>query len=359
MKKYSKSLFVTVLAVLVLGVFVSSTLSSCHKKVEKKKVGVVFPLTGDLAFVGEFMKNSLLLDTTDVTYIIEDCQSKPSQATMAANKLINQDKVSYVVSTLSFLSEAINPVCESKNIPHFILSFSPTLVDKSNIIQPFVSTRLEAEKFVDYISSNGYQKVAFLRHQEPDATYGFENIIEPKLKEMGVEIMDFAFNNATIKDFKPEILKIKQAEPELLVIQSLAYNIPNIVSAIKTYDLTIPILGDVNFLDIQDAQTMELVAGIPFVGIQSVLTPNYSQFKQRYIEKYKIAPFALGSFAYDLGLYLRQIPVHASMDEIMTLLNGMKDPSLVNDNEIRFDKSGQENVVCKILTFKDNDVVEY
>lgn len=359
MKKFSQSLFVTFLILLVFSGFVSSTLCSCHRQVEKKKVGVVFPLTGDLAFVGEFMKNSLLLDSTDVTYIIEDCQSKPSQATMAANKLINQDKVSYVVSTLSFLSEAINPVCESKNIPHFILSFSPTLVDKSNVIQPFVSTRLEAEKFVDYIRSNGYYKVAFLRHQEPDATYGFEKIIEPKLKEMGVEIIDVPFNNATIKDFKPEILKIKQAEPELIVIQSLAYNIPNIVSAIKTYNITIPVLGDVNFLDIQDAQTMELVAGIPFVGIQSVLTSYYSQFKQKYIEKYKIAPFALGSFSYDLGLYLRQIPAHASMDQIMTLLNGMTDPCLVNNNEVRFNKSGQENVVCKILTFKDNDVVEY
>ncbi len=329
------------------------------RKSETLKVGVILPLTGDLGFVGEFMRNSMLLDSTNVKYIIEDCQSKPSQATMAANKLINQDKVSYVVSTLSFLSEAVNPVCESKNIPHFILSFSPTLVDKSNIIQPFVSTRLEAEKFVDYISSHQFHKVAFLRHQEPDATYGFENIIEPKLKEMGVEIIDVPFNNTTIKDFKPEILKIKQTEPELMVIQSLAYNIPNIVSAIKTYDITIPVLGDVNFLDIQDIQTMELVEGIPFVGIQSVLTPNYKEFKRKYVAKYNINPFALGSFAYDLGLYLRQIPAHASMDEIMPLLNGMKDPSLVNDNEMRFNESRQENVVCKILTYKDNDVVEY
>lgn len=357
MKKYSKLLLLISFVIILVGAL---SFHYCSKRDDNvKKVGLILPLSGDLAYVGDFMKNSLLLDTTDVTYIIEDCHGETKTAAMAASKLINRDKVSAIVSTLSFLSEAINPICEKANIPHYILSFSPTLIERNNVIQPFISTRIEAETFVNYIKKSGYKKVAFLRHQEPDATYGYEKIIKPQLEEMGVVIIDVGFNNATIKDFKPEVLKIKQAEPELLVIQSLAYNIPNIVSAIKTYEISFPILGDVNFLDIQDTQTMELVEGIPFIGIQSVLTSNYKQFKKRYIEKYNTPPFALGSFAYDLGHYLQYAPNNSDVNGILSILNEKKDTCLVNDNKVRFKENGQENVVCKILTFHNKEIVEF
>lgn len=355
MKKQTKLLLGLLLAILV-GLALVFTFSK--KDGGEKKVGVILPLSGDLSFLGEFMKNSMLLDSTDVTYIFEDCHGETKQAIMAANKLINIDKVSSIVSSLSFLSEAINPMCENAGIPHFILSFSPVLVEKKNVIQPFISTRLESEAFVKYVKENNYKTVAFLRHQEPDATYGFENIIKPQLKD-SVKIIDIGFNNATIKDFKPEILKIKQANPDLLIIQSLAYNIPNIVTALKAYNITIPTLGDVNFLDIQDAQTMDLVEGIPFVGIQSVLSRKYKTFKEKYTKKYNKDPFALGSFAYDLGHYLNQVSPSIGVDSILYVLNTIKDPSLVNTQAVRFDKTGQENVVCKILTFKNKDIMEY
>lgn len=357
MKKSSKALLVS-LVIIIIGASLSLRFCS-EKDTSVKKVGLILPLSGDLAFVGEFMKNSILLDSTDVTYIIEDCQGETRLATMAANKLINTDKVSAVVSTLSFLSESINPICEKANIPHFILSFSPGLVEKHNVIQPFISTRLESEAFVNYIKQNNYRKVAFLKHQEPDATYGFEKIIKPQLDSLGINIIDISFNNATIRDFKPEILKIKQANPDLVIIQSLAYNIPNIVSALKSYNISFPILGDVNFLDIQDSQTMELVEGIPFVGLQSLLKPNYKTYKEKYLSKYNKSPFALGSFAYDLGLYLKKIPSYSNIDNILSTINEIKDSSIVNDNNVRFNEIGQENVVCKILTFKNMEIVEF
>ena len=357
MEKLSKVLLVS-LVIAIVGVTLS--FYSCSEKaINEKKVGLILPLSGDLAFVGEFMKNSILLDSTNVTYIIEDCQGETRLATMAANKLINTDKVSAVVTALSFLSESVNPICEKAKIPHYILSFSPVLVEKDNVIQPFISTRFESEAFVEYIKQNNYRKVAFLRHQEPDATYGFENIIKPQLEKLGFTVIDISFNNATIKDFKPEVLKIKQTAPDLVIIQSLAYNIPNIVSALKAYNISFPILGDVNFLDIQDSQTMDLVEGIPFVGLQSLLSQNYQTYKKKYTEKYKKSPFALGSFAYDLGHYLQYIPSNSNIDNILSIINEVKDSSLVNDNTIRFNEGGQENVACKILTFHNREIVEF
>ena len=359
--KKSKDIWflIAVLAALVL---FSLLFIAKNKPSEKQtvKIGVVLPLTGDLSNVGEFMKNSILLDTSDVDFVIEDCQGNPSKATMAVNKLINTDHVSGIVSSLSFLSEAINPVCEKRNIPHFILSFSPTLVEKGNVIQSFVSTRLESEAFVQFIKDKDVKSVAFLRHQEPDALYGFENIIKPELQNMGVSIIEHTFNNNTVKDFKTEVLKIKQSNPDLLVIQSLAFNIPNIMSAIKAYQITIPILGDINFLDIQDQTTMKLVEGIPFVGVDYVLSNNYKNYKEKYIQKYNKQPFALGGFAYDLGRYLTVFSGETSKDEILSTFNNATNIDIINDFEgSRFDQNGQENVKCVILTYRDCQIEEY
>lgn len=359
MKKSSKILLLWILGILLCGlaIYYSTKTETNNKSI---KIGVVLPLTGDLSNVGEFMRNSLLLDTSNIHYIIEDCQGNPKTATTAVNKLINIDKVTCIVTSLSFLSEAVNPICEKKNIPHFILSFSPTLVEKSNVIQPFISTRLESQAFVDYIKNNNVKSVAFLKHQEPDAIYGFKNIIKPQLQEMNVALYEYDFNNNTVKDFRTEVLKIKQTNPDLLVIQSLAFNIPNIISAIKDYQITIPILGDVNFLDIQDSKTRSLVEGIPFVGVDYVLSKNYNIFEEKYIQKYKKQPFALGGFAYDLGRYLQFYNEQKTKSVIVSVFNKVNDSNLINNFEgSRFNPNGQENVTCVILTYQDNQIQKY
>lgn len=337
----------------------------CQEKKDDNnvKIGVILPMTGDLSFLGTFMQNSLMLADTgdDVSYIFEDCGGDPKQAVLATNKLINSDDVSAIISSLSYLSEAINPILAAKDIPHFILSFSPKLWEEKNVIQSFVSTKQEAEMFVKYIKDNQISSVAFLRHQEPDASYGYDHYIKPALDSMNVSIVDVVFNNQTVRDFKNDILKVKDSNAELLIIQSLAYNIPNIIAAINTYDLNIPLLGDLNFLDIQDSQTRSLVENIPFIGIDYLLTKNYKLYQEEYVSKYNVDAFALGTFAHDLSILLRESVVlqETAKPAIIDRLNHLDRINGTINDKIIFDSNGQLMINYCIMKYSNGGLAEF
>lgn len=347
-----KKVFLAVVSLMVI--------VGCNPKTsDLTKVGVILPQTGDLSFLGEFMSNSLLLDSTAVEYYIEDCSGNPKDAALAAQKLISVNDVDYIVSSLSFLSEAINPICKQNKVPHFILSFSPVLTNENNVIQPFVNSYQEAEAFINYIQGSNVKSVVFLRHIETDADYVFEHYTKHKLDELGIKVNSIQFDNNTVRDFKSEVLKVKQINPDLLVIQALAYNIPSLISSLNAYNVDIPLLGDLNFLDIQDDELKKSLNGIPFVGLNYVLSENYSHFTRSYTKMYSKQPFALGVFAYDLGHYLSALP-HGLVDreEILTILNTFDDISLVN-SEKHFNDSAFFDLKCGIYTFHGTSYVEY
>lgn len=325
-----------------------------------QKIGVILPLTGDLSFLGNFMRNSMLLNAKgdDVQFIFEDCGGESKQAVLAVNKLVNIDKVSAIVSSVSYLSEAINPVLEAQGIPHFILSFSPRLSKEKNVIQPFVSSMQEAEMFVKYIEENNISSVAFLRHQEPDATYAYDNYTKLVLDSMNVSIVDVVFNNKTIRDFKNDILKIKASNAELLIIQSLAYNIPNIINAINTYDLRIPLLGDLNFLDIPHKETCLLVEGIPFIGLEFLESKNYDLYEAAYISEYDSHVFALGAFACDISALLQNPTIlqDSSKDEIIKRLNDENGKVKTISNQSNFNNEGELVVNYSIMEYHNAKV---
>jgi ABC-type branched-chain amino acid transport systems, periplasmic component len=348
---------IAVALIAILGWFFFEQQNQKNNQQEIIKVGVVLPLTGNLSFIGDFVKNSLLLVRTDsVEFIFEDCGGNPKDAVTSTKKLIEQNQVASIISVLSFLSESVNSICENKNVKHFIFAFSPSLVEKSNIIRPFVSSTEEAKMIVSFINEKKMKKVAFLRHIEPDAEYAFKNTIQPMLNQSNVEIVDLPFNNQTTKDFKNDILKLKNSNVELVIIQSLAYNISNIMSAYTEYSLSTPILGDINFLDIHDDVTKEKVNNIPFIGLSYVLSDEYSMYANKYLETYNIEPFALGACAFDLVLILKHL-VPKEKQSFISNANSLDIKGVTG--KIQYNTNGDQIIHYTILKYENNHIVNF
>jgi branched-chain amino acid transport system substrate-binding protein len=275
------------------------------KEPETIKIGAILPLTGELSFIGEHEKKSILLAESTypskyIKIIIEDNASNPKNALSAAQKLIQKDKVNIIITSPSFISEAVKGIVEKENIPHFIWAYHPTLPKESNLIfRLFVSSFDEAKMFVNFITKKKYKKVAFLRHMHPDAERAFREMTYPMLKKVGVEVLDFPFPLGTV-DFRSLIIKIKEAKPELLVIQSFANWTPKIYKQIKESGFKVDILGDLNFTDIESKLDASALANIPFVGESFITTQKYEEFKKQYFEKYNSSPLPIDALCYDL-----------------------------------------------------------
>ena len=295
-----KFLLCSLLCVIVM------SLCACHGKHgegnEKINVGVIVPLTGQLGYTGEFVKEAFLMsvDTSKVNLIFEDSKGTTKDGVFATNSAI-QKGAKVIVSMTSFIAEAINPICEQKNIPHFAFAFSPALAEKSNVLENFPSSVAEANEYINYIDSLGVKKVCFMRHIEPDADWGYNKIIEPALKDRNITVFNEPFQPDNM-DFKNNMTRVKNTKSELLIVQSYAYHFPNIIGYYKSLSMDIPILCDLNYLDVFSFGP-DVVKNL----VDFVVSDAYEQYARSYQEQYNKSPYAYSAYVYDLGRFLNQL----------------------------------------------------
>ena len=101
------------------------------------KIGATFPLTGNLAYVGEGAKNALnmVLDKWksqktkyDYQIIYENDMVKPQQAAVNAQKLINMDKVNAVVSVFGVVDRPVDEIANQNKVISLSCSYGKNKV---------------------------------------------------------------------------------------------------------------------------------------------------------------------------------------------------------------------------------------
>lgn len=358
-KKLSLVLLVTVILFSFSGCNIGKKKSSGDNN--KISVAVIVPLTGGLSFAGDFVKKSMEMgiDTSKVSLFFEDSKGTAKDAVTATSKLINSNEIDIVVSMMTYISESINPICEQKNIPHFIYGFSPTITESSVAIRHFPSSVDEAKMYINYINENNYSDIVFFRHIEPDADWAYNNITAPQLlKNDSVELNDIAFNTNT-KNFHNLATKLKQYNPELCIVQSYSFNFDNIISNLKSISYTNDILCDLNFVDVYNFSRDQQVKleHIPFLGVTYVLNDSFAKYSKDYQEKYRSKPYVYGAFAYDLAILLNNLnDINLTKNSIIeycetTNINGVSD-------RITYDKNGNLQIKYDFLEIVEGEFVK-
>src|SRR5262249_5105585 len=102
-------------AVLVVSMLVSLVGSACA---EDLRIGAIFPLSGGNADYGDLYMGATELAAAHLneantlggklSIVYEDSQALPQQGVIAMNKLVNVEKVSYVLSAFTGVSKAIS-----------------------------------------------------------------------------------------------------------------------------------------------------------------------------------------------------------------------------------------------------------
>lgn len=330
----------------------------CQEEGDKEiRVGVILPLSGDIAFMGEMLKNAMLMNAKNdsVELFFEDSRGEAKTAISIVNNLLSIKKCNVIVSFLPPVSEAINPICEKNNVLHFVFAFSPNIVKNTNVIKQFPSSDYEAQQFLSYIKDTHAKRVVYFRHLYPDAEYAYNNIVAPQLSSQGVNVIDIT-HEQTCEDFRNLAMKAKMENPDLVVVQSLSLNYSNILTALQNAQIDNIIL-DLNCVDFygDTSNVMIKLQKIPFVGMDFVLSPKFDEFMRNYQSLYNKKPYVFGAFAYDL----------------MTVINNLKETGLIkrdiieyyskNSVEgitgvIEYDNDGNQNIEYKILQYNDGNV---
>ena len=114
---------IIIIAVVIWFGFLNKADDQIPSEKETIKIGVSIPLSGDVAFLGEGVRDAMLLAKENLGYtkynyeiIFEDDQFNSTNTLTAVNKLISIDKVSVISSLGSNLGNVVSPIAEENKI---------------------------------------------------------------------------------------------------------------------------------------------------------------------------------------------------------------------------------------------------
>ena len=219
---------------------------------ETIRIGVVYPLSGDMAFYGDSMKGAVLLAAEDINYeifgkkiefIFEDGKCTIDGGTQAFNKLINIDKVNFILGG-SCSSETIGgaPIAEQAKVISISPSSSSPEIRK---IGEYNFTLWPLDDFegkfhADFINKMGL-KNAYVIYEQNDWASGEKVSFITAFKKVGGTILGEEGLSISTPEFKTIILKLNNTNPDVIFLAGLNQVVINFLKEYKELDINVPV----------------------------------------------------------------------------------------------------------------------
>lgn len=252
--------------VLSLLVVASMLLAACGGGASAQKeikIAILAPLSGAVPTFGESTRDGALLAIDEwnakggvlgmkIVPVVADSQCEADPAVNAANKVIDQDKVGYIIGEVC--SKASIPLSEVANAKH-VVQISPTSTNSSVtlnadgsvkpytfracFIDPFQGT-VGAKFALDTLKA----KNAFvLFDQGNDYVRGLAEAFEAAFTAGGGTIVGKETYTGQDTDFSAILAKVAEAKPDIVYLPDY-YNVVNLVTAqAKEKGITAPFMG--------------------------------------------------------------------------------------------------------------------
>ncbi len=228
-----------------------------EKTVETIKIGAVQPLTGDMSTIGQSVKRSVELAAEEINnnggingrkieVVFEDGKCNGKDSVNAGNKLINIDKVNYIIGGIcSSETLAIAPLAEQGKVVQISTgSSNPTVTDAGDyIFRVYPSDSYQGVFAAEYIYNTLGIKEVVLMNEMTEWAGGLSKEFEKRYTELdGKIILHEEFVNQA-KDLRAELSKVKAADPELIVLYAMTESAANGIKQAKELGITAPFIG--------------------------------------------------------------------------------------------------------------------
>lgn len=272
---------------------------------EVVKIGVMMPLTGDVATYGQSVKTAVEYAASQagleqVEIIFEDSKCEGKDAANAINKLINIDQVSVVIGELcSGATLAAAPIAEQNQVVLISpASTSPDLTDAGDyIFRTIPSDALQGAFAADLVNAQDARRLAII-YSNDDYGQGFEAVLRQKFSELGGTVVASEAVERGSTDARTQLTKIRAASPDAVYIisNSTAATVAILKQMKEVGIVNIPVLGS------EGLRSPDIIegAGVAAEGlIVSSVSSGTSEFISGYQEVYGSEPGPFAAQAYD------------------------------------------------------------
>jgi len=313
-------------------------LAGCKAPTSKEiKLGLITPLTGDVKTFGESVKNAFEIAVDEanktggaagmkIAYVVMDDKNDPTEASNAANLLINQHRVRAIIGSVT--SKATIPVsdmAQGAKIPAITPSATNpkvTVADgkrkdfmfRACFIDPFqgrVMAKFSRETLkagtaaVLYDASNDYSK-------------GIAEFFGDAFKSLGGRVVAFESYGKDDVDFSALLTKVKAVNADVLFLPDYYNKVGLIARQAREKGIGAKLVGP----DGWDSPDLVKIAGEAVEGgyfsnhySPDDTRPEVVAWVKKYKDKFHQIPDALGTLAYDATNLLIEAIRKANSDD--------------------------------------------
>ncbi len=340
------------------------------------KVAVLAPLSGPVPTFGVSTRDGALMAIEEwnakggvlgrkIEAIVEDSQCTPDPAVNAANKVIDQDKVHYIIGEVcSKASIPISEIAEAKGV----VQISPTSTNPDVTLKADGSTKKYIFRacFIDpfqglvmakFAQGKGYKTAFIMFDQGNDYVRGLAEAFEKSWTEAGGTVVGKETYTSQDTDFSAILAKVAESKAEVLFLPDY-YNIVNLVAAqAKEKGVTSVMMGGDGW-DSPDLDAKASDGGF----FSNHYSPEDTRakvvdFVKAYNTKYGTTPDALAALAYDATYLLLTAIEKAGTDDATKVAEALAAIELeVVSGKVSFDKSHNPIKAAAVLQVKDGKV---
>jgi len=369
----------------VLVALAGGLLAGCGSQGEDTvKVAILAPLSGPVPTFGVMTRDGALLAIEEwnakggvlnkkIAPVVEDSQCTPDPAVNATNKVIDQDKVKYIIGEVcSKASIPVSEIAEAKKV----IQISPTstnpdvTVSKDGKVKPHIFRACFIDPFQGTVGAKfalndlKAKKAFVMLDQANDYVKGLAEFFEKAFTEGGGEIVGKETYTAKDTDFSAILAKVAAAKPDVVYLPDY-YNVVNLATKqAKEKGIKAVFIGG----DGWDSSDLDLKAaeGGFFTNHYSPqdTRPEVQNFVKAFGEKYKDdkgqpkVPDALAALAYDATNLLLSGIKEAGADDPAKVKDALAKISFnAISGKITFDENHNPVKPATILAVKDGKVV--
>jgi len=271
------------------------------------KLGILGSLTGPAAIWGTGNRAGAIIAFEEANaaggvngrkleWVVEDDETSPPKAIAAFKKLTEQDGVFAVFGpAASAICAAMAPTMRESGVPMFISVPSTPAITEPMIKNVFrtgpLNDHLQGIAIANFVLGKMHsQKIAIIRQSDEYGKRGADSIVD-RMKDENVKPVAYEEFGAADTDFTSQLLKIREVEPDVLVV----YGYPSPSAIITRQARQLGIGAKIFGSNATSSRKYPQIVGQSAAGVENVITlevlpesddPKAVAFSKKFAERY-------------------------------------------------------------------------
>jgi branched-chain amino acid transport system substrate-binding protein len=218
------------------------------------KFGLAMPLTGSQALYGQDQVKAAEWAVTEINkaggingkkleMIVLDTQADPQLGIQMTNRLVSVDKVPVFITAWSSVVKAVAPIANDNRVVELSIGASSPDIAKLGdyVYTTFPLADIDITAVANYAATTMGKKKAAVIYINNETGIVPAEVYQKVFKAAGGQIVAVETYDPKATDFTGMLLKVRAANPDMIHLQGLVSDIPQVIAQMRQLGLTQPV----------------------------------------------------------------------------------------------------------------------